>query len=412
MRAAVLAIGTELIMGQTINSNAAEISKVLTEIGIPVYMHTSVGDNPERILESLDFLYKYADLVITTGGLGPTQDDLTREVIAQYFDVPLVEDAASLEVVTNFFSKAGLPMTENNIKQAHFPKGARIIENPVGTAPGFCLQQGNRYIAAMPGPPREMRTMLLEQIRPMLQSKVEDCFESRYVVLYGIGESSAEAEIEDLISAQTNPTIAPYAEPGQVMFRVTARGDSQEEALKLLEPTMELLRQRLGKYIVSEDGRNLFQVVPELLIQKNCSIALAESCTGGMVAAGLTDFSGISAVLDRSCVTYSNTSKIDELGVSPDTLASFGAVSEETAKEMAEGLYRKTGAKLCVSVTGIAGPDGGTEEKPVGLVCFGVCKEGKTRVFRNQFFGNRQRVRTSACLRTLDLIRKAVEIDE
>lgn len=408
MKTAILSIGTELIMGQTVNTNGAELSKELTGMGLPVYYHLSVGDNPDRIKQSMAYLYDQVDLIITTGGLGPTQDDLTRETIAEYFGLPLEVHEQSLEAIRGFFCKVGQPMNENNIKQATFPRGATILDNPLGTAPGFFLESNGKKIAALPGPPREMRPMLEARLKPLIQNLSEGWFESRYVVLYGIGESAAETALEDLISSQSNPTIAPYAEPGQVMFRVTSKGSDEKHAKDLLEPTLQIIRERMTDKIVSEDGQNIWQVTAKMLIDKKKSIALAESCTGGMLAAGLTDMPGISEVFDRSYVSYSYLSKQQDLNVSQHILDTFGAVSEQTAYEMAKGLRERTGADLCLSITGIAGPGGDTADKPVGLVYIGLATVDGVTVVKNQFFGNRQRVRTATCQKALDMLRRAM----
>lgn len=394
-------------MGQTINSNGAELSKELTALGVPVYYHLSVGDNPERIKDVMHYLFEHVDLIITTGGLGPTQDDLTREMIADYFGLPLEVHIPSLDAIQSFFDRIGQPMNKNNRKQASFPKGSHIMDNPMGTAPGFFLEVGTKKVAALPGPPKEMRTMFKSRLKPLIQSLSEGWFESRYVVLYGMGESAAETLLEDLISAQTNPTIAPYAEPGQVMFRITAKGNDRTEAMALLEPTLEIMRKRLGDHIVSEDGKNLWQTVGELLISTHTTVSMAESCTGGLLAAGLTEIPGISEVFDRSYITYSYNAK-EDLGVSREILEAHGAVSEETARAMIEGLKKNTGVDLCLAITGIAGPDGGTEEKPVGLVYIALDYKGEQHIAKSQFYGNRQRVRTATCQKSLDMIRKAL----
>lgn len=409
MKTAILSIGTELIMGQTVNTNGAELSRELTGMGLPVYYHLSVGDNPERIKRSMAYLYEQVDMIITTGGLGPTQDDLTRETIADYFGVPMELHEPSLKTIQCFFDKIGQPMNENNRKQATFPKGAVILDNPLGTAPGFFLEKDGKKIASLPGPPREMRPMLEARLKPLIQNLSEGWFESRYVVLYGIGESAAETALEDLITSQTNPTIAPYAEPGQVMFRVTAKGEDQAHALALLEPTLAIIRERMQDNIVSEDGRSLWQVAAAMLIEQHKTLALAESCTGGMLAAGLTEMPGISEVFDRSYVTYSYAAKEQDLGVPASLLAQYGAVSEETAREMARGLQKRTGADLCLSITGIAGPAGDTADKPVGLVYIGLAVGDDVTVVKNQFHGNRQRVRTATCQKALDMLRKAMK---
>lgn len=408
MKTAILSIGTELIMGQTVNTNGAVLSRELTGMGLPVYYHLSVGDNPERIKRSMAYLYDQVDFIITTGGLGPTQDDLTRETIAEYFGLPLELHEPSLAAIKGFFDRIGQPMNENNRKQATFPKGAMILDNPLGTAPGYYLECNGKKLASLPGPPHEMRPMLDARLKPLIQNMSEGWFESRYVVLYGIGESAAETELEDLITSQTNPTIAPYAEPGQVMFRVTAKGENREHALALLEPTMAIIRDRMKDRIVSENARNLWQVTSSMFIDHHKTVALAESCTGGMLASGLTEMPGISDVFDRGYVTYSYAAKEQDLGVPAEILSQYGAVSEETAREMALGLQRRTGADLCLAITGIAGPGGDTEDKPVGLVYIALAVGGDVQVVKNLFYGNRQRVRTATCQKALDMMRRAM----
>lgn len=408
MKTAILSIGTELIMGQTVNTNGAVLSRELTGMGLPVYYHLSVGDNPDRIKRSMAYLYEQVDFIITTGGLGPTQDDLTRETIADYFGLPLELHEPSLDAIKGFFDRIGQPMNENNRKQATFPKGAMILDNPLGTAPGYYLECNGKKLASLPGPPHEMRPMLDARLKPLIQNLSEGWFESRYVVLYGIGESAAETALEDLITTQTNPTIAPYAEPGQVMFRVTAKGEDREHALSLLEPTMAIIRERMKDKIVSEDARSLWQVTSAMFIENHKTVALAESCTGGMLASGLTDMPGISEVFDRGYVTYSYAAKEQDLGVPAEVLEKHGAVSEETAREMALGLKRRTGADLCLAITGIAGPGGDTDDKPIGLVYIALASDDGVQVVKNQFYGNRQRVRTATCQKALDMMRRAM----
>lgn len=408
MNVSMLAIGTELLMGTTVNTNSSKLSELVNELGLNVLYHFTVGDNPNRIKESLEYLLEKSDIVITTGGLGPTQDDITRDTIAEAAKKKLVLEKEVVKKIEGFFNSINMEMTENNIKQACFPEGSVILENNNGTAPGFISEFENKIVIALPGPPHEMGPMFTESVRSYLMEKSNCEMVSKYLTFFGIGESSAEAKIDDLVTNQTNPTIATYAKPGEVTIRVTAKASTKEEAVKLIEPTTREIKNRIGEYLVSEEHKSLLEVVAEELISRKISISLAESCTGGLLASQFTNISGISSVFNRSYVTYSNDSKVELLGVKSETLKDYGAVSEETAKEMVEGLKEKTNSDICVSITGIAGPNGGTEEKPVGLIYIGVSYNGKVVVTKNNFRGNRSRVRHYSCLKALDLIRRSI----
>lgn len=406
MNVSMLAIGTELLMGTTVNTNSAILSEHLNALGLNVLYHATVGDNPTRIKESLNELLSKSDMVITTGGLGPTQDDLTRDMIADVSGNDLVLNEGVVDQIQCFFKSIHRTMNHNNQKQAYFPEGATILPNANGTAPGFITEFGNKTIVALPGPPHEMEPMFLESVQPYLMKKSNCVMASKYLTFYGIGESAAEAEIDDLVASQTNPTIATYAKPGQVTIRVTSKAKQELEAKAMIEPVVEQIKERLGFYLVSETHESLLEVVGQLLIEKKLRIAVAESCTGGLLASKLTDIPGISSVFERGYVTYSNEAKMDLLGVQEETLKTHGAVSEETAKEMVEGLKRNTGCDICVSITGIAGPNGGTADKPVGLVYIGLAYLGDVIVIKNNFHGNRGRVRHYTCLKALDMIRR------
>jgi len=368
MRTAVIAVGTEILMGQIVNTNAVYISQELNALGHDVMYHYTVGDNPQRLSEIIEFAFKDCDLIITTGGLGPTQDDLTKETACEVLHDKLVLHEPSLEHVKKVFGDMHREMTDNNIKQAYLPSRAVILDNPGGTAPGFALEYEGKHIICLPGPPREMKSMFTEKALPYLKSRSESAIFYRLIRTYGIGESDLETELLDLIDVQTDPTIATYAKEGESYVRVASKRNSEEEAKQAVEEMIGRIRERIGKYIYSTNGEDLPVVAGNKLIENNITLSCAESCTGGLFADTLIDIPGISAVFDRGLVTYSNRAKMDELGVSAATLGKYGAVSRETAIEMAEGLQKKTGSDICISVTGIAGPDGGTEEKPVGLV--------------------------------------------
>lgn len=367
MKASIVSVGTELLFGQTVNTNAAFLSEHLNRMGIDVMYHFTVGDNPQRLEEILREAMDRTDLVITTGGLGPTQDDLTKEIVCGVMKDELALDEPALLAIQQFFLKVNRPMTDNNIKQAYLPKNATIFHNTMGTAPGFALSRDGRTVACLPGPPREMMAMFHASLEPYLETMTGANIYYRLVRTYGIGESALETALLDLIDNQTDPTIATYAMEGECYLRVTSKRNTLDEAQRQVDRMVETILSRIGDYVYSVDGKNLVDVVAEKLMTKKLSISCAESCTGGLFAATLTKIPGISTVFDRGYVTYSNRSKMEELGVSMETLETYGAVSAETAEEMVRGVYENTGSNLCIAVTGIAGPDGGTEEKPVGL---------------------------------------------
>jgi len=414
MQASILSVGTELLFGQTINTNAAFLSERLNQMGIDVMYHFTVGDNPERLEEILEEALKKTDLVITTGGLGPTQDDLTKEIVCQVMKDELVLNEPALLAIQQFFLKVNRPMTDNNLKQAYVPKSAIVLQNTMGTAPGFVLTKENKTVACLPGPPREMSAMFDASLAPILEKMSGSSIFYRMVRTYGIGESALETSLMDLIDTQTDPTIATYAMEGECYLRVTSKRSSREDAVKQVDNMVDRIASRIGTYIYSIDGQNLVDVVASKLLEKELSISCAESCTGGLFAATLTRVPGISAVFDRGFVTYSNQSKIDELGVNPDTLVMYGAVSRETAREMAEGVFHATGSNLCIAVTGIAGPEGGTDEKPVGLVCISLIvtdEAGNQQIYEEEKHiqrNHREKNRELAVLAMLHILYRAL----
>ena len=380
MKTALISVGTEILMGQIVNTNVVYLSKELNLLGFDVMYHHTVGDNPGRLEELIELVRKDCDLIITTGGLGPTQDDLTKEMAAKAFHDELVLHEPSMEALRDMFERRGNVMTENNIKQAYMPSRAVVFDNDRGTAPGFALEDDGKYIICIPGPPKEMEAMYQRRVKPFLEKMSEGVLFFRDIRMYGIGESAMETAVMDLIDNQSDPTIATYAKRAECFLRVASKKATKEEAKATVDSILPAIRERVGEYIYSEEGEELPQVAGKLLMEKNVTISAAESCTGGLFASTLIDIPGISKVFDRSLVTYSNEAKMEELGVKAETLEKYGAVSAETAREMAEGLHRVTGSDICISVTGVAGPDGGTPEKPVGLSYIGLWYDGRCEV--------------------------------
>ena len=408
MTAEILAVGTELLMGQIANTNAQYISQRLAELGICVYFHSVVGDNPARLEETLKRALDRSDIVITTGGLGPTKDDLTKEVIAKTMNRELVFHEEVLEKVRDFFMRKHRIMVKNNEKQAYLPDNCLMIPNLNGTAPGCIIEEGKKVIIMLPGPPKEMQPMFCDTVFPYLKQKKELVLVSKMLKIFGIGESEMESRLIDLIDKQDNPTIAPYVSQGEITVRVTARCANKEEALQLLNPVVNEIKDRLGSLVYAEEGESLEQVVFTLLKEKQLVMATAESCTGGLLAGKITSLPGASEIFEQGYITYANKAKIDDLGVLEETINKFGAVSNETALEMVNGLKKKTKASVCVSITGIAGPDGGTPEKPVGLVYIGLSVLDKVVCKSFELMGDRERIRHDACMRALDMIRRLI----
>lgn len=380
MKAAILSVGTELLFGQITNTNSAFLSRHLNMLGFDVLYHYTVGDNPARLEEILKLAYRDCDLVITTGGLGPTQDDLTKEVVAQVFHDYLVTSEESLSWLEDYFRRNNRVMTDNNRKQANLPSRAILFHNDAGTAPGFALEEDNRIVICLPGPPREMSRMFLQKALPYLETKTDGIIYHKSIRTFGIGESQLETTLLELIDSQTDPTLATYAKEGECSLRIASKRKTLREAEEAVAEMIERIKPLIGEFIYSTEDEELVEVVGRLLMEKEVSVSCAESCTGGLFAGALSSIPGISKVFDRGLVTYSNRAKVEELGVSPGTLDQFGAVSRETALEMARGLNEVTGSRLCVSITGIAGPEGGSEIKPVGLSYVGIVLDGRESV--------------------------------
>ncbi len=412
--AEIICVGTELLMGHTLNTNAGYLAKQLAELGIPSFRQTVVGDNVERLALQIKESASRSDLVIFTGGLGPTTDDLTMETAAAVSGLPMELHEESYKSLTGFFTRIGREMTENNLKQAIMPTPSTVFQNTNGTAPGAMFDcpapnaEDPDHVAKLillPGPPSEVIPMFTLSVRPLLEKLAPFKLRTAYVHLIGIGESAAETRIKDMIDTQQNPTIAPYAAEGECMFRVTQRIDSENDP-DLLTPVIEELKSRFGEYIYEIGTRSMKEVAYDLLLSRGKTISFAESCTSGMVSSEIGDISGASKVFAGSIISYDNRIKSSVLGVPQSVLDTFGAVSEECAAAMADGCRKLMKTDVAVSLTGIAGPDGGTEEKPVGLVYLAVSDENGIDVIKLQLHGNRMRIRRVAALQAFNMIRK------
>lgn len=405
MKAETIAVGSELLLGQITNIDAQIISKELQKIGIDMYYHTCVGDNKDRLANVFKIAFERSDIIILTGGLGPTEDDITKETISSCLDIPLVNDHTSLNRIKSYFKSKNRNMTKNNLKQAKIPKGSIAIANNRGTAPGIFLKHKGRIIVMLPGPPLEMKPMLKDVINSYFTNLSKHTIYSRVMKFYGIGESQLEEKLKDLILNQSNPTIAPLAKTGEVTVRLTAKAENKEKAKKLIEPIEEKIKKRLHKFLYAYDNDTIEDVVAKLLLRFSKTIAVAESCTGGLISNKLTNISGISEVFERGIISYSNKSKRELLGVKSSTLEKYGAVSGQTAKEMAMGVRELASSDIGISVTGIAGPGGATSEKPVGLVYIGYADSSKTYVKKCVFDGNRLEIKERSANAALHLVR-------
>lgn len=416
MRVELVSVGTELLLGDIVNTNTAYLSKELAALGLGVFRQTTVGDNRERLLKTLESAFLENDTVIITGGLGPTDDDITKECAAEYFGREFYFHEYSWVKILERLTRAGRNIiTENNKKQAMIPEGAIVLENYCGTAPGIIIEENNKRIVLMPGPPREMRDMFEKSVKPYLEKFSNKQFISKYVRFYGIGESLLETKIKDIMDNQTNPTLALYAKTGEVLLRITASGDNKEECEDLIRKQLDEIENRVGEYIylvgdedISSTQTEMNTVVANLLIENKFTIAIAESLTGGKISSMLVEKSGISEAFLEGIVCYSNKSKINTLGVREETLAKFGAVSEEVAKEMALGAAKRLGADFAVATTGIAGPNSDETDKPVGLAYIGIYAQGDISVRECLFTGDRELIRYRTSVEALEEVRRNI----
>jgi nicotinamide-nucleotide amidase len=403
-------VGTELLLGQIVDTNSAYLAQQLARLGIDLHHKTTVGDNLGRLTAALREGLARADVIILTGGLGPTQDDLTGQGIADAVGEDLVLDEPSAERIRARFAARGLPLQDSHFRQARLPRSAQAIPNPVGTAPGILLERDGRAIIAMPGVPAEMVAMFEESVIPYLRKRAggDRVIESRVLQFSGIGESFLEARLLDLIEKQTNPTIAPLAKTGEVHLRITASAPDVDTARAMIAEVEKEVRARVGEHLFAVDETRLEALVGQELRAAGRTLAVAESCTGGLIGSRLTEVPGSSDYFLGGVVTYADAAKRALLGVSPETLAAHGAVSEETARAMAAGVRQVLGADFGLAVTGVAGPTGGTPEKPVGLAYLALAGPDGVACERHSLFGDRQGIRHRASQAALFLLHRTL----
>ena len=406
----LISVGTEILLGNIVNTNAAYLSEKCATLGCTVYRESVVGDNAGRLEEEMRQALKRADVIILSGGLGPTKDDITKEVAAGVFGRKLVMDEHTKDRIQKYFDKKGQSsVTENNWKQAMIPEGAVVIDNDNGTAPGIIIEDKeiNKTAILLPGPPNELIPMFDEKIAPYLNGLQPEVIFSYTIKICGLSESLAETMVEDLMENQTNPTIAPYAKTGEVHFRVTGKAETKEKAKELMAPVVKKIIHRFEDFVFAFDEKTqLEDSVVRILKARNKTVTTAESCTGGLLSGRIINVAGASEVFNEGYITYANESKEKLLGVKHETLVQYGAVSEQTAAEMALGAAKAAGADAALSITGIAGPDGGTEEKPVGLVYIGCVVDGNVKTRKFVFTGNREKNRENAVVCALTFLRE------
>lgn len=406
--AEIIAVGTEILLGNIANTDAQMLSQSLSSLGVNVFWHTVVGDNPERLRQALSIARSRTDIILTTGGLGPTYDDLTKQTICEAFGKTLVLHPEILEDIRSFYLRSlHAPMPENNTQQAELPEGCVIFDNPVGTAPGCAFEEGGVHVLMLPGPPHECETMLRRWVEPYLRRLSSEVILSHDIMTFGLGESYVDELLHDRMVRMENPSLATYAKPCEVRLRATAKADSAAQAEALLSPVVAEVRAVLGDYVYGVDVKGLEEVCFQLLKEQSLTLATAESCTGGLVAQRITALPGASQVYRGGVVSYWSAVKAEVLGVPQTLLDTFGAVSPEVAKAMAEGARAVTGADVAVSVTGVAGPDSDERGNPVGLVYLGLatprgifCRRIDTGRRR------RDRIRDLAANHALDVLRR------
>lgn len=410
MIAEVVSIGTELLLGQIVDTDAVYLAQQLSALGVSVYHRATVGDNLERAVATVKQAVSRADLVLLIGGLGPTMDDLTRDVMAQVMDAPLARDPNIAAALTDYLAQRGHPMVETVLRQADVPAGARALPNANGTAPGLLLEKSGKIVVALPGPPNELIPLFEAEVYPFLRERTggeKQVIRSRVLRIVGMGESLVEERVRDLMQ-DANPSVAPYAKTGEVHLRVTAKAATEDAADALTRARADLLRERLGEVVYGEDETTLEAAVVALLAKRRKTVATAESCTGGLLAGRITEVPGSSVVFHTGVVTYANESKVDLLKVPQALLAAVGAVSPQVASAMAERVRELAGSDYALSITGIAGPGGGTPDKPVGLVYIGFADGETVTAEKHQFGGVRADVRLRSTQTALNRLRLAL----
>ena len=404
----ILSVGTELLLGNIVNLDAQILSQGLSALGLNVYWHTVVGDNPQRLRDALDIAKTRADIIITTGGLGPTYDDLTKQTICAAFGRELELHEDILETIRSFFAKTGRTMPENNVQQAMLPVNCTVFDNPVGTAPGCAFEEGGVHVLMLPGPPFECRYMFENRAMAYLQALTDGVIVSHEIRVYGMGESHVEAKLRDIMTTMTNPTLAPYAKTNECMLRATAKAPTAAQAEELLAPMVQQVKDILGDVVYGVDVSSLEEVVSALLREKGLTLSAAESCTGGLIAKRITDLAGASQIFRGGVVSYVNDVKAQVLGVPQETLDTYGAVSEPVARAMAEGCRKLCGSDIAVSVTGLAGPEGDDRGNEVGTVYIALADSEGTicRKFSCGMGRGRGKVRSSAAQNAFDMLRR------
>ncbi len=405
--AELIAVGTELLLGNIANTDAQMISQGLSALGINVFYHTVVGDNPDRVRQAVDIARGRADIIITTGGLGPTCDDLTKVALASAFGKELYYDEPSAQRIRDRFAAMERPITENNYQQAMLPQGCTVLDNDWGTAPGVAFESGGVHVIMLPGPPRECEMMFNYRAVPYLKGLSDGVIASRTVKTFGIGESAAEEKLRDLMNSLHNPTLAPYAKPSGTELRITAHADTEAEAMALIDPVEAQVKEILGDVVIGVNVESVEEVCLSLLKEQGLTLGTAESCTGGLIAKYMTDLPGSSAVFRGGVVSYTDGVKTGVLGVPQGLLDRYGAVSPQVAEAMARGAKAALGCDIAISSTGIAGPDTDDRGTPVGLVYLGLAYEDKCYV--KEFHAGhvaRERVRRQSAQTALDLVRR------
>jgi len=404
--AEIIAVGTELLLGGTANTDAQDVSRLLSELGINVFFHTVVGDNPQRLKQAVEIAKGRADIIITTGGLGPTFDDVTKQTLAEAFGKKLILNEEVANKIRFFFQKRlpNMKMTENNLRQAELPEDCIIFDNRVGTAPGCAFEADGKHILMLPGPPRECREMLKTCVEPYLRKLSEAEIHSHNIHIFGLGESAVEEMLRPLMEGLHNPTLAPYAKDGEVMLRLTAKASSKHQAEEMMAPIMEQVKETLGDIIYGIDTDSLENTVIKLLTNSNKTLATAESCTGGLLSKRMTDIPGASKVYLGGVVAYSELSKSEILGVPAETIRKFGEVSKEVAVAMADGVRLKLGADIGIGITGIAGPDSDSSGQEPGTVFIAMSSKETSKCLQPRLFHDRERIRIGAANNALDMI--------
>ena len=409
--AEIIGVGTELLLGGTANTDAQDVSQLLSELGINVFFHTVVGDNPDRMTQAVEIAKSRADIIITTGGLGPTFDDVTKQTLAEAFGKKLIMNEDEAAKIRSFFEKRAprVQMTENNLRQAELPEGCIVFENGVGTAPGCAFEAEGKHVIMLPGPPRECRTMLKSCVEPYLRKLSESEIHSHNIHIFGLGESAVEEKLRPIMESMKNPSLAPYAKDGEVMLRLTAKAESKQEAEEMMSPILEQVCEMLGDIIYGIDTDSLENTVVELLKESEQTLATAESCTGGLLSKRLTDVPGASKVYFGGIIAYNEKAKMELLGVDPKLMCEHSAVSREVAIAMSEGVRFKFSADIGVGITGIAGPETDSSGQEPGTVFIAVSTKETTICKQLKLLYDRERVRIGAASNALDMIRRLLK---